>query len=179
MGNKRRAGILMAGAVALIAAAGGAVAVTLGLDDGDTTDSGGSTHGAAPTVYGEVPPELLPPDPTDVATDEAPPPLAAAPDGEVPVRLTFSGWNDVTSAVEVDGFLPGTAGSGGTCTLTLTHGATTVTTTVPGTDNAQDTDCGGAAVSRAELFPGTWTAVLSYESDTVHGSSPDIEVVVP
>jgi hypothetical protein len=132
---------------------------------------------APPSVYGE-PMEPSREEPAEVATD--PPPSPGPPTGDtVSVALTYAGWNATTAQVEVDGYVPGVLEHGGTCTLTLTSGPTTVTASVPGTPNVSDTDCGGAAVSRDRLSPGTWTAVLGYRSGTSIGSSAATEVTVP
>jgi hypothetical protein len=119
------------------------------------------------------------PDPTDVATD---PPVTlppAAPDGGLPIVLSYAGWNTTTGQVEVDGYLPGIVEDDGTCTLTLTDGSTSVESTVPGSADASTTSCGGAAVPGERLHPGTWTAVLTYASDTSHGTSGPTDVTVP
>jgi hypothetical protein len=131
----------------------------------------------APGTYG-VPANPSATDPTNVAVD---PPVTVTPDGDggLPVVLTFADFNATTAQVEVDGYLPGIVEDGGTCTLTLTNGPASVTATVPGSADATTTSCGGAAVPRAELSPGTWTALLAYESTTSHGTSEPAEVTVP
>jgi len=182
MRSKRRAVGLGITTVIVIAGAGGATAVALGLTGGDGAQSAQPSSAAPATttgVYGvDTPLESLPPDPTHVATDE---PVSVRPpaDGGASVLLSFSGYDDTTGSVEVDGYLPGVAEDSGTCTLTLTRDAVTVTAAVPGTENINDTDCGGAAVPRAQLSPGTWTAVLSYSSSSTRASSEPAEVVVP
>jgi hypothetical protein len=173
-----------------VAAAGAsmlAVTVSAGCtssSDSDPAASASSSASAAaaaastsPGVYG-APIDPTTPDPTDVAVD---PPVTVTPnaDGGLPVALTFADWNATTAAVEVDGYLAGLVEDGGTCTLTLTQGGTTVTAEVPGTADAATTSCGGATVPGTDLAPGTWTAVLSYRSDTTTGSSAPAEVTVP
>jgi hypothetical protein len=136
-----------------------------------------ATTSSSPGVYG-VPVDPSTPDPTDVATD-APVTVTPNDDGSLPVVLTFADWNATSGAVEVDGYLAGIVEDGGTCTLTLTQGATTATAEVPGTADATTTSCGGASLPRAQLAPGTWTAVLSYRSGSTTGSSAPAEVTVP
>ena len=146
---------------------------------GSSSADGGSTAAStSPGVYG-APADPSAPDLTDVATDS--PPRSADDDsgGDVSVLLTYSGWNAAAAQVEVDGYVPGVAEDGGTCLLTLTRGGTTVTASVPGAENIGDTDCGGAAVPGSKLSQGRWTAVLSYESASTHGSSSPVEVQVP
>jgi hypothetical protein len=143
--------------------------------------------GPEPTEVATDPPAPTTQEPTDVATespgtaardDESPD--DGSPDaGVIPIVLTYSGFTTASMAVEVDGYVPGIVEDGGTCTLTLTHGSESLTASVPGTANVKHTACGGAAVPRERLSPGTWTAVLSYESAGSRGSSEPARVVVP
>jgi|tagenome__1003787_1003787.scaffolds.fasta_scaffold20968660_2 hypothetical protein len=147
--------------------------------DGSTSAASTSPASTSPGVYG-APVDPSATDPTGVATD--PPARSTGRDnggGEVSVLLTYSGWNASAAQVEVDGYVPGVAEDGGTCLLTLTRGGTTVTASVPGTENVADTDCGGAAVPGSKLSQGSWTAVLSYDSAATHGASSPVEVQVP
>jgi len=114
--------------------------------------------------------------PTSVATD---PPMTPDPGSDVAVQITYSGWDAATQAVEVDGYVADVAESGGTCTLTLTQGGTSVTASVPANREPSVTSCSGARIGRAQLSPGTWTAVLSYDSATSRGASSPAQVAVP
>ncbi|WP_138760662.1 hypothetical protein [Modestobacter altitudinis] len=114
--------------------------------------------------------------PTSVATD---PPLTPDPGSDVAVQITYSGWDAATQAVEVDGYVADVAESGGTCTLTLTQGGTSVTASVPANREPSATSCSSARIGRAQLSPGTWAAVLGYDSATSHGQSERAQVVVP
>jgi len=150
-----------------------------------TSSAGGSNPAAStsPGVYG-APVDPSAADPTDFATDSPARSTgsdsdSAGGDGDVSVLLTYSGWNASAAQVEVDGYVPGVAEDGGTCLLTLTRAGTTVTASVPGTENVADTDCGGAAVPGSKLSQGSWTAVLSYDSASTHGTSSPVEVQVP
>jgi hypothetical protein len=169
-------GAVVASSVAATAACGSADGTTSAADDspGSAATAAAST---SPGVYG-APIDPTKPDPTDVATD-APVTVTPNADGGLPVVLTFADWNGTTEAVEVDGYLAGIVEDGGSCTLTLTQGGTTVTAEVPGTADAATTSCGGAAVPGRQLAPGTWTAVLGYRSGTTTGSSAPAEVTVP
>jgi hypothetical protein len=146
---------------------------------GTSSAADGSAASTSPGVYG-APVDPSAGDQTDVATD--PPARSTGSDsagGDVSVLLTYSGWNASAAQVEVDGYVPGVAEDGGTCTLTLTKGGASVTASVPGTENVADTDCGGAAVPGSKLSQGSWTAVLNYDSATTHGASSPVEVQVP
>lgn len=114
--------------------------------------------------------------PTSVAVD---PPVTPDPGADVAVQISYSGWNAATMTVEVDGYVADVAESGGTCTLTLTQGATSVTATVPADREPSVTSCSGARIPRTQLSPGTWTAVLSYDSAGSHGDSSPARVAVP
>jgi hypothetical protein len=59
----------------------------------------------------------------------------------------------------------------GTCTLTLTKGASTVTKTATVQALAKISTCQGFDVPVSELSTGQWTVSLSYESDTLTGST--------
>jgi hypothetical protein len=114
--------------------------------------------------------------PSSVATD---PPMTPDPGSDVAVQITYSGWDAGTQSVEVDGYVADVAESGGTCTLTLTQGGTSVTASVPANREPSVTSCSGARIGRAQLSPGTWAAVLSYDSATSHGRSDRAQVAVP
>ena len=114
--------------------------------------------------------------PTSVATD---PPMTPDPGSDVAVQITYSGWDAGTQSVEVDGYVADVAESGGTCTLTLTQGGTSVTASVQANREPSVTSCSGARIDRAQLSPGTWAAVLSYDSATSRGASSPAQVAVP
>ncbi|WP_222194132.1 hypothetical protein [Modestobacter italicus] len=129
---------------------------------------------AAPGEYGSpVDPSL--PAPTDVATDA--PLVGTVAEGTVVVSSAL--WNGATAAVEVDGLVPDVIESSGTCTLTLSGDGTSVTTERPGTPDATSTACASLSIPGADLSPGTWTAVLSYESPVSTAASSPVEVEIP
>jgi hypothetical protein len=173
--ERRRATALTLTAMAVL----GASACTSGGSDTDSGSAAASSSGAgAPAaVYGssDVPTR---PDPTDVATD--PPAEAPATGSGVPVIVTYSGWEDTSAAIEVGAYISGVIEDGGTCTLTLHRDGAEVTASAAGMADASSTTCGrGLTVPGAELSPGTWEAVVSYESPTSSGTSDDVEVEVP
>jgi hypothetical protein len=136
--------------------------------------TGAPSTSSAEVVSTGTPVDTQPP--TSVATD---PPVTPDPGPDVAVQLTYSGWDAATQAVEVDGYVADVAESGGTCTLTLTQGGTSVTASVPANREPSVTSCSGARIGRAQLAPGTWTAVLSYDSATSRGASSPAQVAVP
>ena len=115
--------------------------------------------------------------PTDVATDPAP--TVAPSAGNAAIFLTYADYDDSAREVEVNGYVDGVVEDDGTCTLTLTKGASSVTATGPGTGNVTNTSCGQLTVPRSRLSSGTWTAVVTYASAKSRGSSDREQVVVP
>ena len=109
-----------------------------------------------------------------LATD--PPVVATA--AAVPVKVTFYGWQADERQVLVGGYVAGIVEDGGTCTLTLTQGGTTVTEQVQATADASSTACGAITVSGDRLAGGTWQAVLSYASGSHAGAAPAVPVEV-
>lgn len=143
------------------------------------TASKTEAHEAVPSasqgVYGS-PANPGRPDPTNVATDS---PVVVAPTTEGVVRMTYIGWDKAAGAVEAAGFVPGVVESHGTCVLTLTSGGSSITASVAGTADASSTSCGGLTVPGASVSPGTWGAVLTYESSASRATSEATQVVIP
>jgi hypothetical protein len=172
--KKRAAG--GGGVLALTVAAGAGYAFVAGQETGrdpadliaDHAPADGAPLPANQFLDGE--------EPTDVATD---PEVTVGPAQGARLQLSYAAWDDAAGGVSVDGFVPSVVESTGTCTLVLTKDGTTVTTSVPGTPSVSTTSCGGAVVPGSELSPGTWTAVLSYESPTSSASAEPVEVTVP
>lgn len=171
--TSRRAGRLaVCASVALLAACSSST---------DEPSSASSLSTAPPGTYGE-PLDTSAPDPTDVATDAAPsttPAPTSGARGEATVQITYFGWNPGSGVVEVGGFVPSVVEEGGSCTLTLTQGAANASASREATANVTSTACGELVVPGDQLAPGTWSAVLSYESDGSSGASEPVEVQVP
>ncbi|WP_448626991.1 hypothetical protein [Geodermatophilus sp. URMC 64] len=179
----------LAAAVAVVVAAGVAGVLLRAPDDDTATaasgsatqTSAGTTAVAAPTteVYsdprapGTTPVSTEPP--ADVATDEP----RTVPDGQADVTVTFAGWDDATSSVEVDAFVGSLIEDGGSCTLTLTRGTDNRTASSAATADASTTICAPLRVSDAQLTSGTWQAVVAYSSATARGTSAPVRVTVP
>ena len=151
------------------------VATSVSACTASKTDAHEAVPSASQGVYGS-PANPDRPDPTDVATDS---PVVVAPTTEGVVRMTYIGWNAAAGAVEAAGFLPGVVESDGTCILTLTESGSSITASVAGTADASSTSCGGLAIPRASVLPGTWSAVLTYESAASRGTSETTQVEIP
>ena len=115
-----------------------------------------------------------------VPSPSAAPTTAPPADGRTPtsVVVTFAEWSTASGAVEAAG-LADVVESGGTCTLTLTQGAATVTTSITAEPDAASTSCGTLTVPRADLAPGRWTGVLRYASTASVGESASFTIEVP
>jgi len=85
--------------------------------------------------------------------------------------ITSWGFNTFTQQVEVTGYVGGVIENGGTCTLTLEKSGQKVTESKTAIADAQTTSCGLMTVTGNRLSPGNWTAMLSYTSSNVEGSS--------
>ena len=94
------------------------------------------------------------------------------------VLITWSGWDPTLGGVEVGGYAD-LVESGGTCTLMLAKGAATASASRAASADVSSTSCGALTVPGAELSPGTWEAVLTYESPCAAGTSEPVEVEVP
>lgn len=97
---------------------------------------------------------------------------------ETTVDVTFGGWQSATASVEVGGYA-GVVEEDGTCTLELSQGSTSVTTTSTAAPDATTTSCGTLTIAGTSLRPGTWTGVLRYESPRTAGESTSITIEVP
>jgi hypothetical protein len=109
------------------------------------------------------------------ATDESP----QTEGGSVDVVVTRADWDDTGGMLEVAGFVSGVVEDGGTCRLTATSSRRTATTETPAAADATTTSCGTLAIPRADLSPGTWDVVLSYESPRASGESAPASLSVP
>jgi len=173
-------------ALAAVTAGGIIVARTMfGADAGYVGDE--STVAATPTqsspslnVDGTVATptaktSLMATDPPSTVTD--PPPRQSSP-RQVEVVQTYATWDEMTG-VSAGGFVSQTVEQAGTCTLTLTRGATTLTVTGQAFPDASSTACGSLTVAPDRLSSGTWTSVLDYSSGTSTGQSSSLQVKVP
>lgn len=182
--SARRTAVL-AGGVAVVAAAAVAGVWVSGSDDRPTESAGAaapsSATGSAPSgtpsaaTAGAAASTSGPPPVDEVATDPAP----VRTGGEVDPMITHAGWEDASASVEVNGFVAGVVELDGTCRLTLTRGSDVVVAENPAEADASTMGCGLLQVAGADLLAGTWTVVLSYESATSAGESPAVEVEVP
>lgn len=146
----------------------GAAATPTGTPSADATGTATPADPAPSTDPSDAPAGT---DPVDGATL---PPRS----GTVTVTTTFWGWDPAAGAATVGGYAD-TLEPAGTCTLTLTGPAATVTRSAAATPDASTMSCGDLSVAGAELATGTWQAVLSYASPTSTGTAAAVTVDVP
>lgn len=107
---------------------------------------------------------------SDIVTQQNTPPATAT---ATPV-IDFAGYNNpgTNTQLEVDSHVDGVVESGGTCTLTATLGSRTVTKTVTGVRNAQNTSCPAFILTNSDFgASGTWNIQISYSSSAYSGTS--------
>ena len=97
---------------------------------------------------------------------------------KVDVVVTYADWSAADRVVEAGAYVT-VVEEPGTCTLKLTSGGRSATSSIPALTDASTMSCGGLTVPRDKLASGTWTAVVLYESATSAGTSAPSEVVVP
>jgi hypothetical protein len=176
--------------LAVTAVAGAGIAAGVFLARGMPGGAAGSSADAAPTSsaaplgdetgFEDVSPTAtasIGPDPDEgqaVATDE--PDVVTTE--EVPVTVTYFGWDAAAREVQLAGFVGGVVEDGGVCTLTLTKGDATATGRKQALADASTTACGEVTVPGDQLSAGTWTAVLTYASPGHTGTSEAVDVEV-
>ena len=146
-----------------------------GPDPQQTTAPSGSTSSPANSEPATVEPsEPAPsPSPSTPTSPETPKPTV----GGVSVLISTSEW-DVSAGVTVRGYA-NTVDVDATCTLDLTKADVTRSVSVEALEGPTTMSCGELTIGVAELTPGDWTAVLSYESTTAWGTSDPVVVTVP
>ena len=137
-----------------------------GAEDSDTPPP--PAGAVAGPVSGSDAIQLVEPGPGRAAATDEPPATAG---GSVDVVVTHADWDDSGGMLEVAGFVSGVVEDGGTCRLTATSDRRTTTTETLGAADATTTSCGTLTIPRADLSPGTWDLVLSYESPRASGAS--------
>lgn len=177
--TRTRRRLLTVAALAAVVAAGTAGAWAWSGSHPDTRSTAGAAV-ADPTPGASAAAATLvtePADPAEVATDV---PTSAAPTGtDVDVVVSYAGWDDATSAVEVNAFVGGVVEEGGTCTLRLTGGDAPVSVEVPAEADASTTTCGLMSTPGTPVPPGTYDAVVTYTSPSASGVSAGTSVEVP
>lgn len=95
-----------------------------------------------------------------------------------PVISAWSQEGGTGTDLKINGYVPEIIETNGSCTVTLTKGSTTASTSKSALQNAQNTSCGQLIIPYTQLSPGLWQAVLSYSSSMSAGSSIKTEIEV-
>lgn len=124
---------------------------------------------ASPTTS----PTLLPGvEPTFKTEDPEPIPLDAV--------MVFAGVDPDGTTVSASGYIAGVIENGGTCTFTFSGSGPDVIVTSEGLADSKTTSCGTVQTQISDFTSGTWTAVLSYQSDKTGAlTSEPLTVEVP
>ncbi|KAB1647027.1 hypothetical protein F8O06_00070 [Pseudoclavibacter sp. CFCC 14310] len=119
-------------------------------------------------------------DPGDgVARDTpAPTPSQTAQDGRAEVSVILTRWS-TSRPFEVGGLITDITEQGGTCTLTVARGETSLRASGSGAAGPNGVNCGdGLSIDDAALSAGTWNVTLSYSSSAYVGTSATQEVTL-
>ncbi len=92
--------------------------------------------------------------------------------------ISAYGQNTVTGKVEVGSYVPGVFEEGGVCTTTLQKSTVFKEKTTSGIENVSSVSCGFVTFEQGELATGTWSATVSYSSDTASGTSDPVQIEV-
>ncbi|MFE4464974.1 hypothetical protein ACFRCR_07610 [Oerskovia sp. NPDC056781] len=132
--------------------------------------------GPGPSSPAPPAPSTPSPSPTSAPAPSTSPGPAKPTVGSIDVMISNSTW-DPAAGVVVRGFAD-TVDTEATCTLELSLSGVVRTVTSEALEGPTTMSCGELIVSSAEVSPGDWTAVLSYESTTAWGASAPVVVTV-
>jgi hypothetical protein len=93
-------------------------------------------------------------------------------------NVIVTSWGQSATNFELAARVTNRLEDGGTCTLTLTKGTTTVNGTSTASTNVSDTSCGFIKIPLSKLSSGTWNATVKYSSSGATGTSSNTEVTV-
>ena len=157
-----------------------------GCSDDDSGPTEGPPAASSPPVVTSSPTTPPPSPATSGPSEPSPSPsqsTTSTPDppkptvGSIDVLISNSEW-DATTGITVRGYA-NTVDAEATCTLELTKSGVVRTVASDALEGPTTMSCGELTVGAADLSPGDWTAVLSYESATAWGASAPVVVTVP
>jgi hypothetical protein len=165
------------GAAVLIAAATTALTScsSTGSAPGGAESSASVPVQAPPSDSATPVPSVASDTPAPAVTPVATPVASAAPTASGDARakvvpfITTADWDAGARALDVSAIVPGVVESGGTCTITVTSGATVRTATSDGVGASSYTGCEAVAVKG--LAAGTWQVRVAYASEKSAGTS--------
>lgn len=95
----------------------------------------------------------------------------------VTVGTTYADVNS-NNQLEIRAFIGGVVEGNGTCTATVSKGATTVTASNPAFIDVSTSICEPIYIDKTRFTAGTWSVTVSYSSPDAKGSSEPIEVTI-
>ncbi len=123
-------------------------------------------------------PEITPPAEDEVAVDPPSTPVPPKEDGRAEVSVVLTNASGV-DGISVVALVEGIAEEGGLCSLAATSGGTEVTVSGPGHGSVTSVSCAeGLSIPRDQLQSGSWTVIVTYESDSYIGMSAAATVEV-
>jgi hypothetical protein len=179
---------ILAGAAAVLVAGGAATWWWAAADEPAPRPAPGATASTTPAPVPATPTgtplataEPAPAEPAPVpdpapSADPGPRPEPAPGAAGVEVVTTYAGWNALSGAVEVGAYVP-VVESDGVCTLELTGPGGERRAQATGTPDVSSTACG--ELSLTGLAPGSWQALVTYDSARSTGTSAPVTVEVP
>jgi hypothetical protein len=117
------------------------------------------------------------PTPTVVAPSATPTATPVASKKSVTPFITTASYSSSKKAISASAIISDVLESGGTCTLTATHGGTTKTATSKGVAASSYTACEPLSLS-GSLAAGTWSVTVAYASTKAVGTSAAKSVTV-
>jgi hypothetical protein len=108
-----------------------------------------------------------------------PPPVSSSAARTASIVVTYAGWNASAADAEAAAYVQALEPAGGTCTLTMTRGSITRTSSKSSTSDVSTTQCGTISIPGAQLSSGQWTATVSYSSNAAVGTSTPVTIEVP
>lgn len=109
---------------------------------------------------------------TDIVNENSSSQPTTAPTTGKKVTPMISDASQYDARIEVRSYIPGIFEDGGSCIMTATKGARSVTKQTTGTKDATTTSCEVFLIPRSEFAEaGTWDVTVSYKSNTAQGAS--------
>jgi cytoskeletal protein RodZ len=113
---------------------------------------------------------------TPVTTNPQPSSTASPPVTVKKVVPSMSYYAYNSGTLTLGGGVSGLVENGGTCTVSVWQGASTVTQKFAAKAGPSSTDCGAMSISSTKFTSGTWNLTITYSSPDAQGTSPATQV---
>lgn len=110
-------------------------------------------------------------------SDQPPAPTPVPGTNKSQIEMTITAANQNGSMFQLRSLIYAIAGDG-TCTLTLSKGGQVVTKTAEVQALASTSTCKGFDIPTSELSPGTWSAALKFENETLTATTSKTDIVI-